>query len=75
MGAGAEIDFLPAKGVFEAGEGEEEGKAWHWQGFLFLTWSPGAVEEKGGLMATLLRYDRRQQQIIHLGFQMQMHNI
>lgn len=40
-GAGAEMDFLPAKGVLRRGR---EGKAWHWQGFLFLTWSPGAVE-------------------------------
>lgn len=29
----------------EGSEGEEEGKAWHWHGFLFLTWNPGAKEE------------------------------
>lgn len=37
--------FSARKRGVEGSEGEEEGKAWHWHGFLFLTWNPGAKEE------------------------------
>lgn len=35
------------RGVKAEEEGDEEGKAWHWQGFLFFTSSSGAMEELG----------------------------